>query len=78
MILPPADNHRDRKVAADILGGIPEPMEDMVMGSHGTKEPRSDWNRIFGFTWTPKGLMQNMVFMGIMLQLEWMFTNGCE
>ena len=38
-------------VAADILGGIPEPMESMVMESHGPKGPRSERNHAFPLTW---------------------------
>ena len=78
MIQPSAGNHRDRKVAADILGGIPEPMESMVMESHGPKGPRSERNHAFPFTWMDMVHMQNMLSMDFMLQLERKLTNACE
>ena len=78
MIQPSAGNHRDRKVAADILGGIPDPMESMVMDSHGPKGPRSERNHAFPFTWIVMVHMQNMLFMDIMLKLEWKLTNAGE
>lgn len=67
MIQPSAGNHRDRKVAADILGGIPEPMESMVMESHGPKGPRSERNHAFPFTWMIMVHMQNLLFMDLMV-----------
>ena len=66
MIQPSAGNHRDRQVAADILGGIPEPMEDMVIESHVSKGPRSERNHVFHLTWIIMVHMQNMLSMDLM------------
>ena len=78
MIQPSAGNHRDRKVVADILGGIPEPMEDMVVESHGPKGPRSELNHVFPFSWMIMVHMQNMLSMDFMFKLEWKLTNAGE
>lgn len=78
MIQPSAGHHSDRKVDADIIGVIPEPMEDMVMESSGTRGPRSERDHIFPFTWINMVRMQNMLPMDLMLQLERKFTNARE
>tara|TARA_B100002049_G_C16040816_1_gene358846 strand:+ start:574 stop:807 length:234 start_codon:yes stop_codon:yes gene_type:complete len=76
VIQPSAGHHSDRKVDAEILGVIPEPMEDMVMESSGTRGPRSGRDHVFPFSWIIMIYMGSMLSMGLMLQLEWKFTNA--
>ena len=78
MIQPSAGNHRDQKLVADILGVIPEPMEDRAVGSHGPKGPRDERNHVYPFTLMLMVHMQNILSMDLMDQLEWKLTNAGE